>query len=103
MMWRVEVFKAAINFNASDVHIVPGEPFIIRRLARMVKMKSEKLSLERARRIILEILTEEQKKKLIHDKQLDFAYEISGLGRFRGSAMMHNTGLSAVFRVIPPE
>ena len=57
-----KVFKAAINFNASDVHIVPGEPFIIRRLARMVKMKSEKLSLERARRIILEILTEEQKK-----------------------------------------
>jgi len=98
-----KVFKAAINFNASDVHIVPGEPFIIRRLARMVKMKSEKLSLERARRIILEILSEEQKKKLIHDKQLDFAYEISDLGRFRGSAMMHNTGLSAVFRVIPPE
>jgi twitching motility protein PilT len=98
-----KVFKAAINFNASDVHIVPGEPFIIRRLARMVKMKSEKLSLERARRIILEILTEEQKKKLMHDKQLDFAYEISGLGRFRGSAMIHNTGLSAVFRVIPPE
>ena len=40
-----KVFKAAINFNASDVHIVPGEPFMIRRLARMVKMKSEKLSL----------------------------------------------------------
>jgi twitching motility protein PilT len=98
-----KVFKAAINFNASDVHIVPGEPFIIRRLARMVKMKSEKLSQEHARRIIFEILTEEQKKKLKHDKQLDFAYEITGLGRFRGSAMLHNTGLSAVFRVIPPE
>ena len=39
-----KVFKAAINFNASDIHIVPGEPFIIRRLARMVKMKSDKLS-----------------------------------------------------------
>lgn len=71
-----QVFKAAINFNASDVHIVPGEPFIIRRLARMVKMKSEKLSAERARQLILELLSDDQKKKLIHDKQLDFAYEI---------------------------
>ncbi len=98
-----KVFKAAINFNASDVHIVPGEPFIIRRLARMVKMKSEKLSPERARQIILEILTDDQQNKLMQDKQLDFAYEIPELGRFRGSTMVHNNGLSAVFRVIPPK
>ena len=98
-----KVFKAAINFNASDVHIVPGEPFIIRRLARMVKMKSDKLSPERARQIISEILTADQQKKLMQDKQLDFAYEISDLGRFRGSAMVHNNGLSAVFRVITPK
>jgi twitching motility protein PilT len=98
-----KVFKAAINFNASDVHIVPGEPFMIRRLGKMVKMKSEKLTPQTARRIILEILAENQQKKLVEDKQLDFAYEISELGRFRGSAMVHNNGLSAVFRVIPPQ
>ena len=66
-------------------------------------MKSDKLSPEQARRIISEILTDDQQKKLKQDKQLDFAYEISQLGRFRGSAMVHNNGLSAVFRVIPPE
>ena len=98
-----KVFKAAINFSASDVHIVPGEPFIIRRLGRMVKMKSDKLSPEQAHRIISEILTDDQQKKLMQDKQIDFAYEISELGRFRGSAMVHNNGLSAVFRVIPPK
>jgi twitching motility protein PilT len=98
-----KVFKAAINFNASDVHIAPGESFIIRRQGRMVKMKSDKLSADRARRIISEILTDGQRKELLQDKQLDFAYEIPELGRFRGSAMVHNNGLSAVFRVIPPE
>ena len=98
-----KVFKAAINFGASDVHIVPGEPFIIRRLARMVKLKSDKLSAELTERIISEILTDDQRKKLMQDKQLDFAYEISQLGRFRGSAMVHNNGLSAVFRIIPPK
>jgi twitching motility protein PilT len=98
-----KVFKAAIDFSASDVHIVPGEPFIIRRLARMVKLKSAKLSAEHTHRIISEILTDDQRKKLMQDKQLDFAYEISELGRFRGSAMVHNNGLSAVFRIIPPK
>ena len=98
-----KVFKAAINFNASDVHIVPGEPFIIRRLGKIVKMKSDKLSADHARRIISEILSDGQQKELVQDKQLDFAYEIPEIGRFRGSAMMHNNGLSAVFRVIPPK
>ncbi len=98
-----KVFKAAITFNASDVHVVPGEPFMIRRLGKMVKMKSEKLAPEQTRRIIFEILTADQQKKLVEEKQLDFAYEISELGRFRGSAMIHNNGLSAVFRIIPPK
>lgn len=97
-----KIFKAAVNFNASDVHVVPGEPFILRRFGRIVKMKSEKLASESTRRVVFEILTEKQKKQLSHDLQLDFAYEISGLGRFRGSSMIHHNGLSAVFRVIPP-
>lgn len=75
-----KIFKAAINLNASDVHVVPGEPIVFRRLARMIKSKSGKLSPDATRRIVLEILTEEQKKRLMHDKQLDFAYEISELG-----------------------
>jgi twitching motility protein PilT len=69
----------------------------------MVKLKSDKLSAELTERIISEILTDDQRKKLMQDKQLDFAYEISQLGRFRGSAMVHNNGLSAVFRIIPPK
>lgn len=97
-----KIFKAAINFKASDVHVVPGEPFIVRRFGSMIKMKSEKLTPQSTRQVIFEILTDKQKENLIRDLQLDFAYEIPELGRFRGSAMIHNNGLSAVFRVIPP-
>jgi twitching motility protein PilT len=97
-----KIFKAAVNFKASDVHVVPDEPFILRRFGRIVKMKGDKLTPESTHRVIFEILTEKQKKQLSRDLQLDFAYEISGLGRFRGSSMIHNNGLSAVFRVIPP-
>ncbi len=47
------------------------------------------------------MLTPMQRDVLMRDKQLDFAYELEDLGRFRGSAMLHNSGMSGVFRVIP--
>jgi twitching motility protein PilT len=97
-----KVFKAAIDLNASDVHIAPGEPFMVRKLGKIVKLKSQKLTAKHTVQIIREILTDEQKEILDENLQLDFAYEISGLGRFRGSIMMHNNGLGGVFRVIPP-
>ncbi len=96
------VFKAAVDFKASDVHVSPGEPYIFRQFGRLRKVKSDLLSPEKCREVIFEILSEEQKEKLLNDLQLDFALEINGLGRFRGSAMINRTGLSASFRIIPP-
>ena len=97
-----KIFKAAIDNKASDVHVAPGEPFILRHLGTFVKLKSTVLTPETTRKVIFEILDPQQRKDLEENLQLDFAYEVEGLGRFRGSAMLHNNGLSAVFRVIPP-
>ncbi|NTV51205.1 MAG: PilT/PilU family type 4a pilus ATPase, partial [Desulfobulbaceae bacterium] len=47
--------------------------------------------------------TPAQRETLTRDQQLDFAYDIANLGRFRGSVMQHNNGTSGVFRVIPPQ
>jgi twitching motility protein PilT len=96
-----KIFKAAVDFRASDIHIAPGEPFMIRRLGQIVKLKSQKLSAQNTWQIITEILSEDQKQLLKDKLQLDLAYEIKELGRFRGSVMMHNNGLGAVFRIIP--
>jgi len=96
-----KVFKAAVEMHASDVHVVPGEPFMVRRTGRLVRLKSQKLSAEHTRHVIAEILSSKQRETLNRDQQLDFAYEVKGLGRFRGSAMLHNNGISGVFRVIP--
>ena len=98
-----KVFKAAIDMQASDVHIVPGEPFMVRRTGRLVRLKSQVLKPEHTVRLVGELLTTEQRQQLTREKQLDFAYELEGVGRLRGSAMSHNNGVSAVFRVIPPQ
>lgn len=97
------VFKAAVDFKASDVHISPGEPYIFRQYGKLRKVKSDPLTDERCKEVIFEILSDGQKERLLSDMQLDFAIEIPELGRFRGSAMMHRSGLSASFRIIPPK
>lgn len=96
-----KVFKAAVDLKASDIHILPGEPFMVRRVGKMIRLKSQPLTDASCRKVILEILTPEQQRILREQLQLDFAYEIEGLGRFRGSAMFHNNGMSCIFRVIP--
>jgi twitching motility protein PilT len=97
------IFKAAIDVKASDVHVSPGEPYIVRQFGKLRKFKNDSLSPECCKQLIFELLDSEQKERLLHDLQLDFAYEITELGRFRGSAMMHRSGLSASFRLIPPK
>lgn len=96
-----KILAAAVKLKASDVHVSPGEPYMLRRLGKLVKVKGEMLDASRCSAVISEILNEEQRKMLREGFQLDFAVEISDVGRFRGSAMMHNKGLSAAFRVIP--
>lgn len=98
-----KVFKAAMDLKASDIHVLPGEPFMVRRLGTMIRLKSQPLTADNCRKVILEILTPEQRKILGRDMQLDFAYAVKGLGRFRGSAMFHNNGMSCIFRAIPSE
>lgn len=98
-----KVFKAGVSLNASDIHVAPGEPFMMRRFGKLMKSKSSPLTNELCKKLVFEILDNDQQETLLKDLQLDFAYEIEGIGRFRGSAMMHQKGMSATFRIIPPQ
>jgi twitching motility protein PilT len=98
-----KIFEAAVEMRASDVHVVPGEPFMVRRVGQLVRLKSKELTAEQTSHAIAEILTPPQRDTLNRDQQLDFAYEVESLGRFRGSAMVHNNGMSGIFRIIPAQ
>jgi len=98
-----EVLKEATKAKASDLHLAPGEPFIIRQFGRLIKIEGPSLTRERCGQLIYEILENGQKEILNQKLQLDFAYEIPGVARFRGSAMQHHAGMSASFRIIPFE
>jgi twitching motility protein PilT len=96
------LFRKALDDNISDIHLSPGEPYVMRQFGRLQKIEGEPLTADRCQQLIFDLLDEEQRSRLLNDLQLDFAHELAGIGRFRGSAMMHRNGLSGVFRVIPP-
>ncbi len=98
-----KIFKGALEMRASDVHIIPGEPFMVRHMGKLVRLKSKILTPENTVRLVEELLSQEQRDTLTRARQLDFAYELEGVGRFRGSAMLHNNGMSGIFRIIPPQ
>ncbi|MEI8355550.1 MAG: type IV pilus twitching motility protein PilT, partial [Deltaproteobacteria bacterium] len=87
--------------GASDLHLSSGSQPIFRLHGEMVRLNFKSLSHEEIEALLYEILSEKQKSEFEAKKDLDFAYSIPDLARFRGNMMMQHKGVSAVFRLIP--
>jgi twitching motility protein PilT len=61
------------------------------------------ISPDRARTLVYNILTTEQQKRLEEGRQLDFAYGVRGIARFRVNAYFQRGSIAAAFRVVPTE
>lgn len=96
-----DLLKLMIEHKASDLHITSGAPPYLRVHGDMRAVNYRELSNQDVQGILFEILTEKQRKSFIEKWELDFAYSVSGLARFRGNIFMQRKGLGGVFRVIP--
>ena len=94
------LLKAAVDQKASDLHLSVGMPPILRQFGELRKLAYQPLSADQTAKLIHEILTPEQRKKLAEEWEIDFAYEIPGLARFRSNAFQQRKGLDACFRVV---
>lgn len=97
------LFKMMQQQGASDLHISTGAPPLLRLHGDMVRIKSPDLTNEQATALLFEILDDEQRQSFAETRDLDFAYEIPGLARFRGNILDTYRGIAAVFRIIPSE
>jgi twitching motility protein PilT len=96
-----QYLTAAAAQGASDLHLSVGSPPIIRRFGELGPLgDGPVLSAEQTKELVLEILNAEQRTILERDWELDFAYEIPGVARFRSNAFMQRKGLDACFRVV---
>ncbi len=101
-MARIDaLFKLMSDAGASDLHLSSGSPPIFRLRGEMEKQNFKTLTHEELKAILFEILTQKQRETFEEKHDLDFAYSVPGLARFRGNLMMQHRGIAAVFRIIP--
>jgi twitching motility protein PilT len=93
----------ALRAGASDLHVHSGAPVKMRINGQVSDVDAAPLSAEAAERLIQEVLTPDQMAALRQKGQVDFAYTLPGVGRFRSNAYRQQRGMDAVFRVIPPQ
>ena len=92
--------------GASDLHLVVGQPpkFTLHGHVCPIEGYEEQiLQSDTLRAMIREILSEEQWEMYESDWDLDFAYALEGVARFRSNSYFQRTGYGLVMRIIPSE
>ena len=99
-----DILGQTVELNASDLHMTVGS-------SPMVRIRGELRALENyapltskdTRDLIYAILSNDQRKRLETEWQVDFSYSVPAKGRFRVNAYMQRASLGAAFRLIPSE
>ena len=96
-----ELLKSVERNNASDLHITPNTPPIIRVNGSLIKVGEKPLSADETKRLLYSIITDEQKIELEKNLEIDFSISIEHNKRFRVNIYHTHGGLAAVLRDIP--
>jgi twitching motility protein PilT len=99
-----DLLLEVLQRKASDLHITAGSHPMVRVRGRLVQLEDYPvLTQTDTREVIYSILTNDQRQRLETDWQLDFAYAIPNVARFRVNAYFQRSALGAAFRLIPFE
>ncbi len=97
-----EILQVALRGGASDIHLKAGLPPMFRVDGSLVPLKdARRLPPEEISRMAFGIMNDYQKEKFKAQNELDLAYGVPGLGRFRVNVFQQRGTLGVVLRVIP--
>jgi twitching motility protein PilT len=97
-----DILRIAVKGNASDIHLKAGLPPMFRVDGALMPLKSgDRLLPEYLDRVLEYISTPGQRAHFEKNHEVDLAYSVPGLGRFRVNAFMQRGTVGIVFRVIP--
>lgn len=85
----------------SDLHLSAGSPPVLRIYGDLVRVDAPAVSSEELMAVLREMVPMERVQAFEQSGDLDFAYEIPGLARYRANFFRQNRGVAAVFREIP--
>ena len=96
-----EILSIGLKSNASDIHLKAGLPPIYRIDGTLRPLpKAPRISPEMTESISIELMNELQAERFENAREVDLAYGVPGLGRFRVNAFSQRGSISLVFRAI---
>jgi twitching motility protein PilT len=100
-MTLTELLKIVVDKKAADIHLVMGALPMLRFQGRLVPVEGlPVLDRELCEKMVLGMLSPEQKDVLVKNKELDFSLSVPGVARFRVNVYTQMESLAADLRVI---
>jgi twitching motility protein PilT len=94
------LFDDLLAKKGSDLHLAVGYPPLFRLRGELVAGRDEPIDEAEMEALLFEIVSPEQKRQILEELDLDFAYQHSK-ARFRANYLHRMAGIGAVFRFIP--
>ena len=94
-------FQLMHDQKASDLHLISGQQPAIRIRGEIERVKYDILTNDALKVLLYEITPEHKIKQFEETGDVDFAYEIPSLARYRANYFQQKYGVAAVFREIP--
>ncbi len=95
-----EILKTAHQHDASDIHLICGHPPMIRVHTVMTPMDCPILTPDAVEAALHEMTTPEQRAVFKERKDLDFSYQIEGLGRYRVNSHSQRGTIGLAMRAV---
>jgi len=96
-----DLLRIMIESRASDLHLAVGCPPTLRIDGELSAINAERLTPTRMNELTYAILSDEQISEFEETWELDFAYSVRGLSRFRVNIHRQRGTIGGVFRAVP--
>ncbi|MCX6760431.1 MAG: type IV pilus twitching motility protein PilT [Candidatus Nealsonbacteria bacterium] len=97
-----ELLSETIVQKASDLHISVGHPPILRISGQLIPlMKKKVITAQDAEGLAFALITEDQKKRFLTEREIDFSYSFGEEARFRVNIFFQKGYASCALRLIP--
>jgi len=95
------LLRAGIERGASDIHVHAGMPLKLRLHGRFETLGEAPIAPETAEHMLRSAFTPAQAERFDERGEVDFAWTVPGVGRFRANVYRQLRGVDGVFRALP--
>ncbi len=100
----LDLIRLADKRKASDLHLVVGFPPFLRVVGDIDPLIDiEPVQPEDARAALVDLTTPEEREEFYRTLELDFGYNVPGVGRIRCNAAQQRGSISLAIRLLPPK